>query len=328
MPDRLGKLSKEELELRKLRWDLSFWAKAAAVAIPIAAFIVSASQVWIAYRDIQSKEEQGARDLELKAIESGVRMVEFTNAETDLLLSSDPDKQARALTYASTLLPPKQACVIINAVIIASHGRSGFIEPARRIREVIADRTRDQAQTTPRECQDDTVFDTQNKIAIAIVQATQTVVSSNYALSASPVAEPTAVPPPPAAVPTGPKCPEPANAAKLKLAVYYQIVATEDREKASRIGFDMPEQFPSAGIEYVRSVDPAKQQPQVRFYYPDQKPAAEWLACLLTEAYRRVVGHKPRIGDKDVDFTPVPLGDRYKNLPPNRVEVWFPAISS
>jgi len=150
---------KVALELQKLRWELSFWARAAAVAVPIAAFVVAAAQTYIAVQDSKSKDLLALRDLELKRIESGEKLVEFTNAQTQLLLSADLEKRTQALTYASTLLPPQQACLVINAVIIASPGHADFIAPAQRIRSMIVKQHPE--VSAPIECTTDGIFDTQ-----------------------------------------------------------------------------------------------------------------------------------------------------------------------
>jgi hypothetical protein len=65
----------------------------------------------------------------------------------------------------------------------------------------------------------------------------------------------------------------------------------------------------------------------VRFYYQDQKTAAEWLACMLTGAYTRIAGSRPRARDTDAAFKTLSLVGRYKDLPAHRIEVWFPRIA-
>jgi len=336
---------KVALELQKLRWELSFWARAAAVAVPIAAFVVAAAQTYIAVQDSKSKDLLALRDLELKRIESGEKLVEFTNAQTQLLLSADLEKRTQALTYASTLLPPQQACLVINAVIIASPGHADFIAPAQRIRSMIVKQHPE--VSAPIECTTDGIFDTQNDIAIAVAQAKEAAQSPDYLPPPTPAAAPSppaathtapsvlsllpkaaAPAPPPAPTPAAaPGCPRPGDTSTLPLVVYYQIVQASDRSAASRIGFEMPADFPSAGIELVASPTPAKQSPQVRYYRPEQKGAAEWLACMLTDAYAKVTGSKPRVGGNDAKFEVVALAGRYKDLPAHRAEVWFPAIT-
>jgi hypothetical protein len=345
MSDEPDSPDKVVLELRKLRWELSFWARAAAVAVPIAAFVVAAAQTYIAVQDSKSKDLLALRDLELKRIESGEKLVEFTNAQTELLLSTDLEKRTQALTYASTLLPPQQACMVINAVIIASPGHADFIAPAQHIRALIVKQHPELLTLT--ECTDDAIFDTQNEISIAVAQAKQESLSSDYLPAVAPV------PPPPAPAPTAPAptpqvmapaapkparaappvtaaaapaCPRPGDTTTLPLVVYYQIVQANDRPVASRIGFEMPAEFPSAGIELVAATTPARQTPQVRYYRAEQKSAAEWLACMLTEAYAKVTGSQPRVNGNAANFEVVPLAGRYKGLPAHRAEVWFPAI--
>ena len=339
---------KVALELRKLRWELSFWARAAAVAVPIAAFVVAAAQTYIAVQDSKSKDLLALRDLELKRIESGEKLVEFTTAQTELLLSADIEKRTQALTYASTLLPPQQACTVINAVIIASPGHADFIAPAQHIRALIVKQHPELLGLT--ECTNDGIFDTQNEIAIAVAQAKQASQTPDYLPAAAAVPAPAPAPAPPAPAPNAlasapkawapapaappvtvtavaPPCARPGDTATLPLVVYYQIVQANDREPASRIGFEMPAEFPSAGIELVASTKPAAQAPQVRYYRPEQKSAAEWLACMLTAAYAKVTGSKLRVNGNDAKFEVVPLAGRYKGLPAHRAEVWFPAIT-
>jgi hypothetical protein len=138
-------------------------------------------------------------------------------------------------------------------------------------------------------------------------------------------AEPAPAEPAPAEATFG--CEPPQASTVLPLVVYYQIVQKADRPDASRIGFAMPEGFPSAGIEYVATAEPSRQAPRVRYYYPDQQNAAEFLACMLNGAYTSITGHKPRFGDAEAGFKAQPLGSRFKNLPPYRIEVWFPPIT-
>jgi len=57
-------------------------------------------------------------------------MVDFTNAQTSKLHSTDIAERTQALAYASELLPPERACTVINAVIVASPGSSDFVGPA------------------------------------------------------------------------------------------------------------------------------------------------------------------------------------------------------
>jgi hypothetical protein len=356
MSDEPDSPDKVALELRKLRWELSFWARAAAVAVPIAAFVVAAAQTYIAVEDSKSKDLLALRDLELKRIESGEKLVEFTSAQTALLLSTDLEKRTQALTYASTLLPPQQACMVINAVIIASPGHADFIAPAQHIRALIVKQHPELMALT--ECTNDAIFDIQNEISIAVAQARQESQSPEYLPAVTPVVAPAPPPPAPAPVPTapvptpsasaGPKaeppappvkaappptaaaaplCARPGDTAALPLVVYYQIVQANDRDSAARIGFEMPAEFPSAGIELVASTKPAAQAPQVRYYRTEQKSAAEWLACMLTAAYAKVTGGKPRASGNDAKFEAVPLASRYKGLPAHRAEVWFPAIT-
>jgi hypothetical protein len=88
------------------------------------------SQTWTAVPDNGAQDMLAQRVLDLKRIENGVNLVEFTNAQAAMLTSADVEKRSQALTYASTLLPPEQACVVINAVIIASPGHPDFVSPA------------------------------------------------------------------------------------------------------------------------------------------------------------------------------------------------------
>ncbi len=235
--------------------------------------------------------------------------------------------------------------MVINAVIIASPGHADFIAPAQHIRALIVKQHPELLALT--ECTDDAIFDTQNEISIAVAQAKQESLSSDYLPAVAPV------PPPPAPAPTAPAptpqvmapaapkparaappvtaaaapaCPRPGDTTTLPLVVYYQIVQANDRPAASRIGFEMPAEFPSAGIELVAATAPARQMPQVRYYRAEQKSAAEWLACMLTEAYAKVTGSQPRVNGNAANFEVVPLAGRYKGLPAHRAEVWFPAI--
>jgi hypothetical protein len=335
MPEAPKEADKVAMELRKLRWELSIWARAATVAVPIAAFFVVASQTWIALQDGWSKDALALRDLELKRIETGVQLVEFTNAQTERLLSTDIEKRSQALTYASTLLPPQQACIVINAVIIASPGHADFVAPANERRKAVALLYVQQNPKLPAppECTDDSIFSTQNSIAIAVAQAKQS--DQNPGYLPLPALAGAAIGPSPSQAVTAAAQPAPLSSCKgltdtneLPLVVYYQIVQATDRQTASRIGFEMPAEFPSAGIELVQSANAAKQKPEVRYYHPEQKSAAEWLGCMLTEAYTKIVGGKPRVNGDEAAFGVIPLAGRYKDLPSHRVEVWFPAIKS
>lgn len=97
MSDRQGKTDaerqqledeKRELEVQKLRHDISIWARVTAVVIPIAAFIIGGAQAYIAFTDWSKKQASDVHDAEMKQIEMGVRLVEFASLESKTLTST------------------------------------------------------------------------------------------------------------------------------------------------------------------------------------------------------------------------------------------------
>ncbi len=292
---------KLELEVRKLEEDLSVWSRIAAIVIPIALFAIGAAQTYIAWSDFKTKGVREQADLDLKQIESGMKLVDFVTNEAGHIRSGDPDDARQTVTYVSALLPPDMACQILNALVLQRQSANDLSDYAVSMKAQIAQAAQPpppSCLTKPREAQDAALI----AIATAKVQP-----DSRLTVQSQPPAPANAT-----------SCPAPATPGEL--AVYYQIVRKEDRKLASSIGFQMPVQFPSAGIEYVSEPQPSQQQPEVRFYYPDQKPQADYLACLLTRAYAETVP------GTNVQFKSRSLASQYKNLPTKRIEVWFPPI--
>jgi hypothetical protein len=289
------------LETHKLREDLSVWSRIAAIVIPIAVFFIGAAQTYIAWSDWKSKGMREQLDLDLKKIDNGVKLVEFATAEAAHLRSPDPDEARQTITYVGALLPPDMACQILSALVLHARVADELSEFAASTKEQIAQAT----QPPPEPC---TVKsrDKQDDALIAIAKSQRE--ASNV---------PSTQPP---ARTNAPTCTAPASQDDVSLVVFYQIMRKEDRTLASTIGFQMPSEFPSAGIEYVAQPNPSKQRPEVRYYYTNQKANADYLACLLTAAYADVT-HAV-----NVKFEARSLEGQYKNLPTKRVEVWFPVI--
>ena len=317
---------KDELELRKLRWELSLWARAVGVAIPIAAIVIGLFQ----YQISTLQYEMSQRDLDLKMFENGVKAVVFTVEQTEGLLSRDPDKQRRTLTYTSELLPPDQACRVIKTVIISSSGTMAAVSPVWNMLAILRER-----HPKVVDCKETDMFARQDKIRQAFVLPSE---STAGVAPAPPVAPPPAppAPAPPAAPahtvgeapappvapppPVSSKCGLPPKAPKIyPLVTYYQIVQAEDRAPASEFGSKMPGEFPSAGIELVSPPAGKTRVADVRYYHEDHKDAAKFLACKLTEV-------SESIAHQSVDFKIHRLPKKFENLPQHRIEVWFPQI--
>lgn len=301
---------KTELEVRKLEEDLSIWSRIAAIVIPIALFAIGAAQTYIAWSDFKTKGAREQADLDLKQIESGMKLVDFVTNEAGHIRSGDPDDARQTVTYVSALLPADMACQILNALVLQRQAANDLSDYAASMKAQIAQSALPPPPSClakPREAQD-----------AALIAIARKAPDAALAPSAKAPADSRLVAPPPPPPTNAASCPAPD--ASGELAVYYQIVRKEDRSLASQIGYQMPVQFPSAGIEYVSEPQPSQQQPEVRFYYPEQKPQADYLACLLTRAYAETVP------GTSVQFKSRSLASQYKNLPTKRVEVWFPPI--
>jgi hypothetical protein len=159
------------------------------------------------------------------------------------------------------------------------------------MRELIVKRHRD--GTPPAVRADQTIFETQSAIAIAV------------ALTAHVIQVPGDVPPAAAWADASFGCTPAAGSKALPLVVYYQIVQKEDRAdrpeggpgrssrrrtgqivqqedraSASRIGFEIPEAFPSAGVEYVATADLPSNRPKCAFITRIRRPRPNgWPAC-------------------------------------------------
>ena len=313
---------KLDLEIRKLRWDLSRSARVVAFALPVAAAIVAICQIYLAYADFVARDARDARDLELKEIANGVAMVEFTAKQAEKFRSPDTADRVRALTYVSTMLPEEQACRVINTVLVEGGSASGFSDAAHTVRQQLAVSSKKRGRIAD-SCNDQDLLNRADKVlrdaaesGLPVAAETPASESARQAV-ANPVSNPS-----PARSPTpAPACPSPPAMNPDRLVVYYQIVQQQDRDAAAKIGSAMPPNFPSAGIELVRLRPDQFQSAEVRYYYNDQVAAADYLACLLNQGMKTA-------GVPATAFKTTPLEGRYKNkLPRNRIEVWFPRMT-
>ena len=118
--------------------------------------------------------------------------------------------------------------------------------------------------------------------------------------------------------PRPPSAPPPGNTPTL--TVYYQITRQLDRDYATRLakeiddatrGSDANTAFPAGGVQLVPTAAGLKQT-EIRYYHQDQLEAAALLRGLMEENGRDELSSKI-----------VYIGDKYPNLPPGRIEVWF-----
>ena len=201
------------------------------------------------------------------------------------------------MTYVSTLLPPDMACQMLNAFLVDARVATELTDYISAVKTRLASRDTSSQQNcklNPREQQDATIIDVA-KLQGTPAQPEQSTGQANA-------------------------CTVPAPRGPTPLVVYYQVVRSEDRDIAAKIGYRIPPEFPTAGIEYVAEKDPSKQAPDVRFYQADQRDEAKYLACLVTSAYRQAVPNSTG------EFNTHSLEKPNRKLPAHRIEVWFPPL--
>lgn len=128
-------------------------------------------------------------------------------------------------------------------------------------------------------------------------------------LNAPPSTAPTLVPRPPAAS----RSDAPALPA---LIVFAHVPDGVDRGAAQRIIAALPPALRAAGVERVGERGP-RETGEVRIYSPDQRAAAERIIAALGPLTERELG-------RAVPFRIVDISGNYRNLPTDRLEIWFP----
>jgi len=120
-------------------------------------------------------------------------------------------------------------------------------------------------------------------------------------------------------------CPSNPPPAPLSVAVFPQIVQSDDAQRAREILAGLVKLAPGTvvnAIDIVPSRNPQKAKAEVRYYYQDQKETAKHLGEILNQV--ECLQGKKSVGT----FTARYIGDQFSNLPRGRVEVWFPALNT
>ncbi len=119
--------------------------------------------------------------------------------------------------------------------------------------------------------------------------------------------------------PTAPAQPSPGPAAQPDLpplTVFAHVPDAVDRGAAQRIVASLPPALRAAGVERVGDRGP-RDTGEVRIYSPDQRATAERIVAALGPLSERELG-------RAVPFRIVDISGSYRNLPTDRLEIWFP----
>ncbi len=287
--------AKQRLEVDKLQHDLSFFGRLNSYVIPVVAILITITQCVIAIADWSAKSTREDRDLELKRIEMGVRLVEFASTEGRTLAGKDLNEGRKVVDLVRTLMPPEMACQMMNAFLLDARVVSDLTLYIATVRNKLAE-----PSSAPQACRINP-RDQQDAAIIGTPKMADT--------------------PPKAVSPAPTLCDVSALDRKhLPLVVYYQIARKEDHDLAARLGYAVPDDFPSAGIEFVANQSLARVE--VRYYHAEQAAEAAYLACLLK------AGANDGGQDLKLEFRPPFLVKLGGNLPQHRIEVWFPPLSA
>jgi hypothetical protein len=278
------------------------WIATASVSVSVAAVLVTALiglLGWMNTRNSQAYEEdKSEREIALNCVSSGATVANMAIALSKDFKDMPEDEKINYMNIIIASFPPDTASRFLLAlspliskpeVLVAFQASQMSIGTLARTNQRHA-------------CPD----------APPLIQAQRT---------AEGAAGPSLGPPPAAQQSdqqTPPSAPPPATTPAL--TVNYQITRQVDRDYAKSLakeidetkrGSDANTAFPSGGVLVVPTAAGLKQT-EIRYYHQDQVEAAALLQGLIKENGRDELSGKI-----------VYIGDKYPNLPPGRIEVWF-----
>jgi hypothetical protein len=329
-PERTASLSDEKAaaEIEKLKAETTklhaenarshrLWSPAGIMSgvVSVAAVVVSAAQVWMAYtaqlsadnRARADREEQGLRtqsDTWLRCIDTALKSAEYAaKLREDFVKAGNepnPQRQVALMNVVIAAFPPVTARRILQAA--ASEGGSPAVHDryARARERLEEDGAKEEKAACPSV---ELVLESVSQEQTA--PADLTTETASLALNATGCS---AIPAP----------------APLGVAVFPQIVQPEDAQRAREILAGLVHLAPGTvvkAIDTVPSRNILKAKAEVRYYYHDQEETAERLGALLNQVECLQGKGAPRT------FAARYIGDQFSNLPRGRVELWFPALN-
>ncbi|WP_159351497.1 hypothetical protein [Roseomonas harenae] len=302
-----AELCKLREEIPKLRNDNKPLNRHAAAAVSLAAVVITGAQVYNTIVNSQNERERteisqaeqrrrSETEQRIRCLETGTKVAEFAASQRDSFVNKEPKEQVSFMNIVLASFSPATARRVLVAT--ASEARDSVVRA--RFEEAL-----EQLRSDP---------------------ATEACPAVNLTLRLPEPRSEQPVQPPPEPVPqTTGACPAvtaPASAAPL--AIYPHVVLEADRPAVRKIVDRVRAQatdFTRVPIDMVEVRNPLSQAAEIRYYFREQEPQARRLAELLKSAacLEGITG----LGDFRVNY----IGDRYSNLPPGRIEVWFPAIS-
>ncbi|WP_137127671.1 hypothetical protein [Roseomonas sp. HF4] len=255
----------------------------------------------------EAEQRRLAAERSIRCVELGMRIVGFTREQIQAVgAARDRASVELIANTVIALFPPAEAAAILRAM---RHDLPSAVmdEPAvqNAWREML-DQLEDSA---PAGCE------RSPDLRIALPAPRGAVVA---AAPASPAA-------PPRPAEGCPALPAPvANAERL--TVFAQVVQEPDRPLARRIldrANAVDQDFSRAPIENVNARNPAAQAAEVRYYRTGQQEEAERLVGVIRHA-----ACLEGLGGPLSALRAVFIGDRFRNLPAGRIELWFPRLAA
>ena len=290
---------KTELEIQKLRREVTAVARYAPQIVSFAAVVIAGSQFWLAWQASEKQQASQHNDFLLRCIDAGLKAADYSARLREDFVAGRESKQIAMLNVVLTSFPPRTALRVLDA--LGSETTTPLVKDQYlRAREAVEEAVKTlSGGETACPAVDYVLLQTPP------VQVATRIPVSNGVASAAPA-------PAPAPEPAGPP-----------LDVYVQIVRAADRVQAQRVmaAFGAPAAFPKVlGPDLVEQRDPLNFVAEIRYYFADQKGQAEMLARMLTAAAEKAgVGGLGR-------FRVVQLPARFANLARDRIEVWFPVL--
>lgn len=276
-------------EIGKIREDRRWWNRHLAVLGALcgvaATFLVGFSQFQDASKRNELDIRRADRDERRREVDNGLRLAQFVlDQRDDWLTTTDPEAQARFVRIVTALLPPEEASRLLAAVSTVATQAA----TVSALSTAAANLPAEQAQRV------------------------------QQSLTAPPsTARPPTVAPPSPTPTAGPATATRPDAPELPaLTVFGHAPDGVDRGAAQRIVSALPRALRAAVVERVGDRGP-RETGEVRIYSPGQRAAAERIVVALGPLTERELG-------RAVPFRIVDISGSYRNLPTDRLEIWFP----
>ena len=241
--------------------------------------------------------ERNTSDTRLRCMDTALKAADYAAKLRDDFVkagtNSNPERQVALMNVVIAVFPPGTARRILQAA--ASEGSTPAVQ--QRYDEARTDLpSHDDVESCPT-----------SSLVLPGVPKEQTTLAALPTISFTPQ-----------------NCPPNPPAPPLGLTVFPQIVRPEDKAGAQQILAGLVQLVPNTNVQAIESVpsrSPETAKAEIRYYYRDQADTADRLRKLLAQV--GCLEGRGGLGAFEARY----IGDRFSNLPRDRMELWFPALN-